>query len=136
MKNGNNKNYCNKTEGFVALISVVLISAILMLVATSLSFSGFYGRYNVLDSELKAQSKTLAQSCVDTALLKLAHDYTYNPLHEIISIGENSCTIESLMASGTQKILRTNSNYKNYTTNLIVTIQSANLSIVSWEETP
>ena len=38
-------------KGFVALTSVVIISAILLLVATSLSLSGFYGRFNILESE-------------------------------------------------------------------------------------
>jgi hypothetical protein len=57
-------------RGFIALFSVIIVSAILMLAAVGLSFSGFFGRFNVVDSEYKARSDALASSCLDTAILK------------------------------------------------------------------
>src|SRR3989344_8321294 len=64
-------------KGFVALISAIIISVILLLIATNLSLTGFYSRSNILDGELKEISSGYAEACVDTALLKLANDSGY-----------------------------------------------------------
>jgi len=125
-----------KNSGFVALISVIIISAILLLIATSLSFSGFYARYNILDSEFKKRSSTIAEACVDVALLKLTTDTSYNPTNTIVAVGGDSCTIQSITTSGTNKTIYTRSSYKNYITNLKVVVNITNFSVVSWEELP
>jgi type II secretory pathway component PulK len=67
----------NNQKGFIALISVVIISFVLLLVATTLSTKGFYARFNILDSESKERSNALADACIETARLKLANDTSY-----------------------------------------------------------
>lgn len=64
------KNQNNKA--FIALFSVIIISAILVLTAVTLSFSGFYARFNILDTESKERSNALADSCIDSARLAIA----------------------------------------------------------------
>ncbi|MFZ2621123.1 MAG: hypothetical protein WAX85_01335 [Minisyncoccia bacterium] len=130
------KQKTEKNKGFIALISVVFISTILLLVAVTLSLSGFYGRYNILDSELKDRSFALAEACADTALLKLANDSSYNPIDEIININIDSCLIKSVAVSDSNKIILIKENYKNYYTNLRITVDSITLSVISWEEVP
>ena len=60
-----------RNKGFVALMSAIIISVILLLIITNLSLTAFYSRSDVLDSELKDRSSALAEACVDTAILKL-----------------------------------------------------------------
>lgn len=58
-------------KGFLALFSVIIISFILISASVTLNFSGFFGRFNILDSESKMRSDALAGSCLDQARFML-----------------------------------------------------------------
>ncbi len=118
-------------RGFMALISVIIISAILLLVATSLSSSSFYGGFNVLDSELKERSSALAEACIDTAILRLANNPSYNPTDEYISLGGDGCVIESITDS--PKVINVRADYQDYVTKLEAEVDSG-MSITRFEE--
>lgn len=127
MNNGKTSN-----KGFVALISVVFISLILLVVATTISIGGFYIRSNILESEFKEYSSDLAEGCIDSALIKIVQNTSYNPTNEIIS----ACTIQKVTTSGLQKTIYAMANYQKSYTFLQVTIVTSDLSIVSWIESP
>jgi uncharacterized membrane protein len=119
-------------EGFIALISAIIISIILLLIITNLSLTGFYNRFNILDSELKERSSALAEACADTAILNLAQGINFTGE---VSIDGEKCNIESISGS-TEKTIVVEAKYKNYFTNLRVVVKTSDLSVVSWEETP
>ncbi|OGI76052.1 hypothetical protein A3C67_00505 [Candidatus Nomurabacteria bacterium RIFCSPHIGHO2_02_FULL_42_19] len=120
-------------SGFIALMSAIIISVVLLLLATNLSLIGFYGRFNILDSELKERSSTLAEACADTAILKLANNPGYNPANEPVNVGGDTCIIQSVTGGDT---IHLRADYKNYITNLKIAINPSDLSVVSWEEIP
>ncbi len=123
-----------KNSGFVALMSAVIISVVLLLIATNLSLTSFYGRANILDFELKEKSYALVEACVDTALLRLANDPTYpHPVNDPINVDGNECIIENVMGAG-PKIINVMANYKNYITKLKVEVGLSDFSIDRWEE--
>ena len=124
------KNYNKKNRGFVALITSVIISAVLLMVAINWSLTGFYARSNLLDFELKEMSYHLAEACVDTAILKIINNPNYNPANESVDINEYKCVIESI----TGNIIKTKADYRNYITNLEVEINPSDMSIVRFEE--
>ncbi|MBP9748215.1 MAG: hypothetical protein KBD17_01145 [Candidatus Pacebacteria bacterium] len=124
------KNYNKKNRGFVALITSVIISTVLLMVATNLSLTGFYARSNLLDFELKEMSYHLAEACIDTAILKIINNPNYNPTNESVDINEYKCAIESI----TGNIIKTKADYRNYITNLEVEINPSDMSIVRFEE--
>lgn len=62
----------NNPRGFIALFSVIIISFMLIIVAVTLSLSGFSGRFNVFDSESKERSNSLADACIESARLAIA----------------------------------------------------------------
>lgn len=64
-------------KGFIALMSALVISAVLLLIATGGSLAGFYTRVTSVDVESKERSFFLAESCVDQTLLELAHNPSY-----------------------------------------------------------
>ncbi len=64
-------------RGFIALMSVVVISSVLLLLVTEGSFSGFTSRINSLNHEFKNQSEALAEACVQQALLEYAHNSSF-----------------------------------------------------------
>lgn len=87
----------HKTKrGFIALISAIIISAILMAILFTATTSTFFARFDALDTEYKRIAVGLAESCVNQALLRLAQDYDYDPTDEIISIGGDTCRIKSI----------------------------------------
>jgi hypothetical protein len=64
-------------EGFIALMSAIIISAVLMLVVISGGLTGFFARANIFDAELKARSEAVADACLDQALLLIANNPAY-----------------------------------------------------------
>lgn len=125
--------------GFIALTSAIIISAILLVATITLSYSSFFARYGILESEYKERSSALAEGCVEVALLKLANDpgliISVNS-EPPITIGGNTCTIYSIENSGSYKIIKTQAIFRNAYTHLMVTVNPDTLAIVSWLETP
>jgi hypothetical protein len=123
----------NKHSGFIALMSSIIISVILLVMITGLNLSEFYTRTNILDSELKEKSLALAEACTDTAILKIINNSNYNPTNEMVNVDADTCVIQSV--SGTiEKTINIQADYQNYFTNLKLKINSATLAIISWEE--
>lgn len=121
-------------KGFIALISAIVMSAILLLITTSLSLSSFFTRFTILESEYKERSSALAEACVDSALVKILLDNTYSPSNEMISVGENSCLIKKITTNSEQKTILAQGNYQESFTNLSVTVKNSNLEVISWIE--
>ena len=122
--------------GFIALMSTVIISVILLLIAVNLSQTSFFGRFNILDAELKEKSSALAEACADTALLKLVNNPSYFPPAggESVSVDGNDCIIESVSLS-IPKIINVQTDYKNYITKFKIEVDpSDDMAVVSWEE--
>ncbi len=125
-----------KNEGFVALISVIIISATLLLIVTTLSYTGFYGRLNVLDSEYKERSSFLAEACADQALLAITNNpagYTGNATSTIS--GTDQCYI-GFISPSVIEIFETRGIFQNAYTDLKIKVDTTNMSIISWEEIP
>ena len=121
-------------KGFMALMSAIIISFILLLIVTSLGFTSFYGRSNILDFELKERSSALAEACGDMAILKITNDPAYNPANESIDVANGeSCIIRSV--SGSPKAIRIKADYKNYITNLEIEV-GPSMTVTKWEERP
>ena len=123
-----------KQNGFIALMSVIIICAILLLIAGALSFAGFYSRYNILDSELKDRSSALAEACVDQTLLKIAVDPSYSG-NATSTVGTGQCYTYPITISNPE-VFDTVSIYNNYYTHIQVSINKPDLTINSWQELP
>lgn len=121
-------------SGFASLMATVIICAVLLLMVTTMSFNGFYGRFNILDSELKEKSFALAEACVDTAILKISNKPNYNPSNEVVAVGPDNCTIVSITNSGTN--IKTKAHFNNAYTSLRAVINSTTFSLESFEECP
>ena len=67
-----------KTNAGFILMSTVIISVILLLIAVNLSQTSFFGRFNILDAELKKRALP-SWGLADTAILKLVNNPSYFP---------------------------------------------------------
>lgn len=122
-------------RGFIALMSAVIISAILLLVVASGSFSGFNSRFNLFETEMKERSSALADACADQTLLELANDSSYVG-NATTTIGSDACYTGPITTSGGQKSFKTRAYKSNAYTTLEVVVNASSLSVVSWQEVP
>ncbi|HVV39082.1 MAG TPA: hypothetical protein VHD31_02030 [Candidatus Paceibacterota bacterium] len=125
----------HKQKGFIALTSAVIISAVLLTLATTVSATSFFSRFNALNSEYKRTSLGLAESCVNATLLKIAQGYGYtltaDPAYQAgigvpVKVGSNTCTVKaaSYVSAGTGKRLytiTTQGQYKGAFSNITIT---------------
>ena len=124
-------------RGFVALISVIIIGAVLLAVVIGASLTGFYSRYNVLDFELKERSASAADACANQALLELANDATYAGGTTLSLNSLDTCHVGPVTLVGTgEKSIRIQATSSDAVTNLFVVVNTSDLSIASWREVP
>ncbi len=91
-----------KNRGFIALISVVIIGAVLLLASVTLSLNGFYGRFNILNTEFKEISNKLVDACLERARLSIGLS-TYN-LDETVVLEIESYSCEYIISENGTKI--------------------------------
>ena len=117
-------------------MSVILISFVLITFATSISLSGYLGRFNQLDGEFKEQSAASAQACVEKAIADLVAE---NPTVGTTTFGGGaySCTIVSIVADtpvAGETTIKAEGVHKNAYTHLVVVVDSTTQAVISWRE--
>ncbi|KKU93982.1 MAG: hypothetical protein UY26_C0003G0132 [Candidatus Jorgensenbacteria bacterium GW2011_GWA1_48_13] len=118
-------------QGYIAIISAVITTAIVIVIALVFSSSNYLGRFDTSALEMKVVSKKVAQGCLEHAKLKMKlGSYSGN---EDVSIGTYTCTVLPIETSGSNKIIKSKATVDNKTTNLRLTIDSS-LNTVSLEE--
>ncbi len=125
-------------SGFIALTSAVVITALLIVVTIALSYSGFFARFNVLDTEFKKESVGYAEACVEKARIMIANNVSsYPPTINIDSDNPgDECT---LTVTGTAPyVIHAQVVYKNSYTNVQAdaTRSASNVTVANWKEVP
>ena len=123
MKRFNLKN----EKGFVALISTVVISAVLLVAAASVSRAAFWARFGLLARENKKISAARAEGCVQAALLIIVRN-------ENVDVSEKCENLE--ISIDDPRTITATVNWKNSRTNLRVTAKLENnkITINDWRE--
>ncbi len=130
----------SKQKGFIALISSIILSIILLGLTVRVSSGNFSARANALHSEFKSISVALARSCSQSALLQLSQEYWYVTKTEgdVMHIEENTCTIKEInheienSITHTKKVLViTEGSYRGAFTTLYTEVLMMNPSFVS-----
>ena len=134
-------------RGFVALMSVILICAVLLMVVFTLYVSSFFARFDALDGEHKHESIELAEACVNAAILRVAQDSNYAPLPAGDCIGikgvcgsadQMICKICSVTYAGKSATTEVRAEVDGAYSNLKVTFStvSGRALISDWQEIP
>lgn len=126
--------------GYIAIVSAIVISVLILAVTLTLGFTGFFGRFNILDAESKERSSALAEACADNAILKLSNDkdYVLVAADHTIAVGTDTCNIVSFSPNPPRIgsiTIKTQAIVNKAYTNLIVVVDSS-FNIVSWQEAP
>ncbi len=124
----------SKSNGYIALMTMLILSIVVLLVGIGFSINTFTSRNAEANRLFKEQSYFLALSCIDRAILKIA----LNPLYrgeETITIKENTCYIKRItLGKGTAGVrFESTATIAKHTTNLTVETDT-NLNIVIFIE--
>ncbi len=125
--------YFRKGEGYIAIISALIISVIIVVIVITVSQASFLGRAGIAGAHYKERSRALAEACANTALLKLVSNSSYAG-GETITVGSSTCDIISVVSTSTGRAISTQGIFQRSYTNYKVTIPSSSVSIISWEE--
>lgn len=127
-------------RGFIALISSIILSIILLGLTLRVSSSNFSARANTLHAEFKSISVALARSCSQSALLMLSQEYWYVPDEDgdTVSIGEDKCIIkeinhevEDLSTHAKKVTITTKSTFRGAFTTLYTEVLMTNPGFIS-----
>lgn len=130
-------------SGFIALISILIISAVLLATTLGLAQFGIANRFFILNLEQKTDSKRLAEACV-----QIARIYAYNDPARVVAPADNKyikltnggCVIRSLSTdvSSHEVTIETIATSSDAITNLSVLVDTTNdaYSFKSWREVP
>jgi hypothetical protein len=118
-------------SGFVALMSVIIISAILLTLVFTMNLLSFFARYDAYGEDNKRVSLGLADACVEAAKLKIAQNAAYVPAStgDCVSVGD---TCGALGATKTCRICSVSAGAGNsytITTGAVITGSYTELSV-------
>lgn len=88
----------SQQHGFIALISVLIISSVLLASTLALAQFGIASRFFVLNLEQKAGSQKLAEACLELMRVKVYNNPSYTTVGTY-DIGGGKCTVESIDAT-------------------------------------
>lgn len=118
--------------GYVAVISAIIITAVVFMIALVFSSSNFSGRFDSQSLEIKDVSRKVAEGCLEYARLKLAEGaYGGN---EIRTIGGYNCYIAPIENISSQYIIKATSTISGKESRLKLTVHEATLKTISFEE--
>jgi hypothetical protein len=125
----------NPEVGFIALISILILSAVLLVTTFGLAQFGITNRFIILNLEQKASSEKLAEGCAYIARIKAYDDPTYTITTPFsIDIAKGSCTIYSVEISGNNSTIKVRADVAGAMTNFVVIVDRTTGDILSWEE--
>ncbi len=125
----------NHKSGFIALVTTIILTLVILTLVIAVGFSSFFGRANILGSEVNERSTNLAEACVETAILKIFQDEDYGG-RETIKVGSASCYICQTANVGSNIRVLVQASSSDAFTNLRVDIDPTNDTdpVDSWTE--
>ncbi len=132
----------SKNGGFIALISILIISMVLLFAVFAIGQRGIASRFLLLDLERKTQSEQLANACIQIATIDIANNAGHIAASDKeYNVGSSKCTIHSVQPNFPSAGRSTIEVFaivpgptEGATTNLQVVIDSTNGNIMSWQE--
>lgn len=122
--------------GFIALISVIIISALALLIGIGV-LTRALEESSIQDAEVyAARADAAATYCAETALMKLKSSQTYAG-NETLAVNGDTCRIRAVGGSGNaDRTIQATSTVAGANRNIAITIQQIDptLQITSWQD--
>jgi len=130
-----NREIIKNQNGFIALISVLIVGAVVLVVSIGISLRSVDESNMSLDEQESHRALALANLCAEQALMKLESSLNYNG-NESIIVGDESCDILTIGGAGNlTRTVKTSSVVSGYTRRIKVEVSriSPIMQISSWE---
>jgi type II secretory pathway component PulK len=124
-----------RQDGYVALLSVLVLGAIAIAVALALLTSGTDRQRESLVLQQSTQAQSLAVSCAQEAL-QVVHDTTTYTGTASLTLGSGSCSYTVTSTGASTRTITVSANVSSVTRKLQIyaTINATSISITSWQE--
>lgn len=123
-------------KGYIAIISILIISAILLLVALAGVNSGIAQSKMTFQRNQLSENYYLAQACAEEALMRVKEDSAYSG-NETVSLDGNNCQILAVDKGKSQaRTVKVSSSLYNLAKKIRIEVARINplMEIQSWRE--
>ncbi len=129
------KSYIKKNEGFVALMSVLIVGAVGVIILTSLVSLGVSSVKSSISIESGNRALIIADSCAEEVLLKIREDNSFIGTEQI-SFEGGSCIYEVEGGGGEERTIKIEGRFENSTKRLLIIVSEINPKIIinQWSE--
>ena len=125
------------SSGFIALISVSIIGALLLVLAVGVSLRSISEGQMSLSEQFSGEASALAMACCEYGLIQLKNDLDY-PGQETITIAQGKdCDILDIEGAGNEnRVLKAQASSNGYFKKIRVEIAVINplTEVISWQE--
>jgi hypothetical protein len=121
-------------DGFIALTSVIIISAFFSILFIGMFFSATEQIERADDREFSVRALGLANSCAEQALNNLKNDLSYEG-DETVTVGAYTCDILALDSTDMTKVIKTTGAVHGYTKRVQIEVDliaHPYLEIIDW----
>jgi len=102
-------------KGYIALISILIISALMLTISIGLSLRSIGETKMALAEQLSSRALALADACAEHALEKLKEDLNYSGNETIIIDGSDTCDVLATEGSdNNNRIVKTQATISDY----------------------
>lgn len=124
-----------RTDGYVALLSVLITGAACVAIATGLLMFGTDTQRAALVTQQSYQAQNLAATCGEEAL-QIIHDDTAFTGSGNLTVGQGTCTYTVNNTGGSNRTIVTTGTVNGIVRklNIYATIGASSISITSWQE--
>ncbi len=132
-----NYKFINKnSQGYIVLISVLIIGVVAIAITTSILFFGASSSRMLLSVEELYKTKALANACAEQALEELRQNNNLANGEHIIYIDEGSCEYTLIVGTGDNRTLQIVSEIRQTfrKTEIIVDQLKPTINVSSWKE--
>ncbi len=119
-------------RGYIAITSVLVILAVVLIVGTSVSLLSINDIQSSLSSEKGEQTLALVEGCAEDALLRLNNN---NAISASFTIPEGTCSVTGITNVGNNWTFTVSATILNYSKSVqISAVRSTTVQVTSWIE--
>lgn len=124
-----------KQKGYITLMSILIVGAVGLAIASSLLLFGINSSRSSLAFEQSKEAKALASACVEEALGEIRDNTSFSGSGNL-SLGLGSCSYTVINLGGQSREIRSTGTMKAIVRKVRVTIDAINptINVTSWQE--
>jgi len=132
-----------KEGGFLVLTMVLLVSAVVLAIATGIMLRSISGLNSSADSEKSLKAWSTVSACGEYALMQMSTTTGGLPgwgygstTGQSLEINGETCYIYTVVASGTAKLIKASSTVSSFTKKILIEVatNTPNIEVSYWRE--